>query len=188
MADSSYEILCSSCRASIPSTEEVCPACGHRLGREVVPPLVVRTAPASPVQAPAPIVPTVGLRVGGGRAYGGFWIRVAAVLVDEIVLGVPLYLFLRTFGDWGLLALLPTALYFPLMESSGAQGTVGKIAFGLKVTDTSFRRISFGRALGRHLAHIPSGVFLYLGYLMVAFTPQKRALHDYIAGTLVLRA
>ena len=34
----------------------------------------------------------------------------------------------------------------------------------------------------------PSGLLLYIGYLMVAFTPQKRALHDYIAGTLVLRA
>lgn len=147
----------------------------------------MRTAPASPLQAQAAIEPTVGLRVGGGRAYAGFWIRAAASLVDEIALLVPLYLLLRTFGDWGYLAVIPAALYFPLMESSGAQGTIGKIAFGLKVTDTAYRRISFWRALGRHLAHIPSGVILYLGYVMVAFTPQKRALHDYIAGTLVLR-
>ena len=131
---------------------------------------------------------TPGLRADGSRAYAGFWVRSAAVLVDDIVLVVPFYLLLSSFGDWALLALLPMALYFPLMESSGAQGTLGKLAFGLKVTDTSYRRISFGRALGRHLAHIPSGLLLYLGYLMVAFTPQKRALHDYIAGTLVLRA
>jgi len=74
------------------------------------------------------------------------------------------------------------------MESSSAQGTVGKIVFSLKVTDTAYRRISFARAFGRYLAHLPSGVLLYLGYVMVAFTPQKRALHDYIAGTLVIRA
>ena len=172
----------------MPSTSEVCPACGHELGGGIVPPPVVRATPAAAVPVPAPIVPTVGLRVGGGRAYAGFWIRVAAVVVDYIVLAVPAYLLLRTFGNWAYLADIPLALYSPLMESSGSQGTLGKIVFGLKVTDTSYQRISFGRALGRWLAHLPSGLLLCLGYVMVAFTPQKRALHDYIAGTLVLRA
>jgi uncharacterized RDD family membrane protein YckC len=78
-------------------------------------------------------------------------------------------------------------VYFPPMESSASQGTIGKIAFGLTVTDTSFRRISFGRAFGRYLAKIPSALILYLGFVMVGLTPQKRGLHDYIAGTLVLR-
>src|SRR5207248_679936 len=91
---------------------------------------------------------TPGLRVGGGRAYGGFWIRVAAALVDNVIVGVPLYLLVRSFGTWGLLAVLPAWLYFPIMESSGSQGTVGKIACSLIVTDMSYRRISFGRAVG----------------------------------------
>jgi uncharacterized RDD family membrane protein YckC len=138
--------------------------------------------------APAPVVPTIALRADGRRAYAGFWIRVAAVVVDNIVLGVPLFLLLRTFGNWAYLAEIPLALYIPLMESSSAQGTVGKIVFSLKVTDTSYQRISFGRAFGRWLAHLPSGLLIGLGYVMVAFTSQKRALHDYIAGTLVLRA
>ena len=172
----------------MPSTSEVCPACGHELGRGIAPPPVVHATPVSAVPVPAPTVPTAGLRVGGGRAYAGFWIRVAAVVVDYIVLAVPLYLLLRTFGNWAYLAEIPIALYPPLMESSRSQGTLGKIVFGLKVTDTSYRRISFGRALGRWLAHLLSGLLLCLGYVMVAFTPQKRALHDYIAGTLVLRA
>jgi len=190
LTDLSYEILCSSCRAPIPSTSEVCPACGHSLRRrEVSLPAERPAAPAaSPVAPAAPAVAfTPALRGDGSRAYGGFWIRLAAFLVDGIVLDVPMFLLLRSFGSWALLALIPVALYFPLMESSGAQGTVGKIVFSLKVTDTAYRRISFRRALGRHLAHIPSGLILYLGYVMVAFTPQKRALHDYIAGTLVLR-
>jgi uncharacterized RDD family membrane protein YckC len=190
VTDSSYEILCSSCRAPIPSTSEVCPACGHDFGRRVAPPLAVQTAPAAAAQAWAPPAPvyTPGLRADGSRAYAGFWIRVAAVIVDDIVLSVPYYLLVHTFGAWGLLALIPMVLYYPLMESSGAQGTLGKLTFGLKVADTAHRRISFGRAFGRYLAHIPSGLLLCLGYVMVAFTPQKRALHDYIAGTLVLRA
>jgi uncharacterized RDD family membrane protein YckC len=197
MSDSSYEILCSSCRTAIPSSATVCPACGLELGRRAAPPFAAQTvaAPAGPApaaqawasSAPAPVY-TPALRADGSRAYAGFWIRVAAVIVDEIVLGVPYYLLLQTFGNPALLALIPMALYYPLMESSGAQGTLGKLTFGLKVTDTSHRRISFGRALGRYLAKIPSGLLLCLGYVMVAFTPQKRGLHDYIAGTVVLRA
>jgi uncharacterized RDD family membrane protein YckC len=190
MSDASYEILCSSCRTPTPSTAAVCPACGHDFGRGVVPPLAVQTAPAPAVESWAPSAPVAlpALRADGRRAYAGFWIRVAALLVDDIVLLVPYYLLLYTFGRWGLLALLGMVLYFPLMESSSSQGTLGKIAFGLKVTDTSYRRISFGRAFGRYVAHFPSGLLLCLGYAMVAFTPQKRALHDYIAGTFVLRA
>jgi uncharacterized RDD family membrane protein YckC len=73
------------------------------------------------------------------------------------------------------------------MESSGSQGTVGKIMCGLRVTDTQGQRISFGRATGRYLAKILSALTLFIGYLMVAWTRQKRGLHDFIAGTLVVR-
>jgi uncharacterized RDD family membrane protein YckC len=147
-------------------------------------------APSVHVSTPSgpPVAFTPALRADGTRDYAGFWIRAAALFIDDIVLAVPLFLLLRTFGPWAYLAEIPAALYYPLMESSSAQATIGKIVFSLKVTDTSYQRISFGRAIGRWLAHIPSGLLLCLGYVMVAFTPQKRALHDYIAGTLVLRA
>jgi uncharacterized RDD family membrane protein YckC len=186
MTDLSYEILCSSCRAPIPSTSEVCPACGHSLRRvELPPPVVERPAPAASFSAPAT---TPGLRADGSREYGGFGRRVGAYFVDYLVVGVPTFLIVRTFGIWGLLALLVTWLYDPIMESSRSQATLGKIVFGLIVTDTSFRRISFGRAVGRYFSKILSALTLYVGYLMVAFTPQKRGLHDYVAGTVVLRA
>ena len=188
MTDLSYEILCSSCRAPIPSTSEVCPACGQSLRRiETPPPRVERSPAPAPASFSAPEF-TPGLRADGSRAYGGFGRRLGAFVVDYVVVGVPLFLIIRTFGVWGLLALLVTWLYDPIMESSRSQATVGKIVFGLIVTDTSFRRISFGRAVGRHFSKGLSAVLLYLGYLMAAFTPQNRALHDYIAGTVVLRA
>jgi uncharacterized RDD family membrane protein YckC len=194
MSDSAYEILCSSCRTAIPSNATVCPACGHDLGRRVAPPLAVQTVTAPAAQAFAPSAPVPvytpappALRADGSRAFGGFWIRVAALIVDNIVLAVPYYLLLHTFGRLGLLGLLGMVLYFPLMDSSSAQGTIGKIVFSLKVTDTSYRRISFLRAFGRYLARLLSSLLLGLGCLMVAFTPQKRGLHDYIAGTVVLR-
>ena len=77
-------------------------------------------------------------------------------------------------------------LYEALMTSSSKQGTLGKMAFRMKVTDLNGRRISFGRATGRFFAKILSGI-LYIGYIMAGFTERKQALHDMIAGTLVVR-
>ena len=184
MSDSSYEILCSSCRAAIPSTAKVCPQCGHALGRSV-PPSPTFAAPPALIPPAGAITP--GLLADGSRAYGGFWVRVGATFVDTLIVGVPLYLLVRTFGHLALVFLVLVWLYSPLMESSRSQATIGKIVFSLIVTDTSYRRISFGRAVARYFAKVLSGLPLYLGYGLVAFTPQKRALHDYIAGTLVLR-
>jgi uncharacterized RDD family membrane protein YckC len=78
-------------------------------------------------------------------------------------------------------------LYFSLMESSVWQATVGKKLLGLTVTDLEGRRISFGRATGRYFAKIISSLILFIGYMMAGFTEKKQALHDMIAGTLVLR-
>jgi uncharacterized RDD family membrane protein YckC len=73
------------------------------------------------------------------------------------------------------------------MESSSYQGTLGKMIFGLKVTDLYGNRISFERATGRNFAKILSAMILGIGYLMVAFTERKQGLHDLLAGTLVRR-
>jgi uncharacterized RDD family membrane protein YckC len=77
-------------------------------------------------------------------------------------------------------------LYHALMESSKNQGTLGKMALGLRVTDLDGKRITFGRATGRYFAKIISGMTLLIGYIMAAFTSKKQALHDFVAGTLVL--
>ncbi len=77
-------------------------------------------------------------------------------------------------------------LYFALMESSGQQGTLGKMALSIKVTDMNGNRISFGRATGRYFAKIISSLTLCIGYIMAGFTQQKQALHDIIAGCLVV--
>jgi uncharacterized RDD family membrane protein YckC len=79
-------------------------------------------------------------------------------------------------------------LYFALMESSARQATIGKIALGLFVTDLQGRRLSFGRATGRFFAKIITGLVpLFIGYIMAGFTARKQALHDMIAGCLVLK-
>jgi len=73
------------------------------------------------------------------------------------------------------------------MESSELQATLGKMALGICVTDKYGNRISFGRATGRHFAKIISSLTLGIGYLAAAFTEKKQALHDIIAGCLVLK-
>ena len=73
-------------------------------------------------------------------------------------------------------------LYWALMESSAWQATLGKKLFGLKVTDLQGRRISFARASGRYF-----GKIVFVGFIMVAFTEKKQALHDMIAGCLVVK-
>ena len=79
-------------------------------------------------------------------------------------------------------------LYYPVQESSAAQATLGKRALGLKVTTLDGQRIGVGRALGRFFAKILSSLILMVGYIMAAFTEKKQALHDMIAGTLVVRS
>lgn len=77
-------------------------------------------------------------------------------------------------------------VYFAYMESSRYQATLGKLALGIVVTDTAGNRISFGRAAGRNIGKVLSGLILMLGYIIAAFTPRKQALHDLLAGTLIL--
>jgi uncharacterized RDD family membrane protein YckC len=151
-------------------------------------------------------------------AYGAFWRRLLASLIDLLVVGIPFWLIVLAlvlhgdrFGyhydanpppgqspitggpsDPVLAALeitfaIPTWLYDALLISSRRQATVGQMALGMRVTDLEGGRISFGRATGRHFTSILSGAILGIGYLMIIWTERKQALHDIIAGTLVLR-
>ena len=97
--------------------------------------------------------------------------------VLRLLLGV-LGAVLAVFAGW---------LYFALMESSASQATIGKTACGLRVTDESGRRISFGRATGRYFAKIVSALIFLIGFMMVGWTRRKQGLHDLIAGTLVVK-
>jgi uncharacterized RDD family membrane protein YckC len=138
-------------------------------------------------------------------SYGGFWIRVVAALIDAVIVGIPAFVICliigilagvgqREGGGLILLLLVPAIclagnwLYFALMESSDKQGTLGKMAVGLKVTDLDGARISFGRATGRYFSKIITDLVpLYIGYMMVGWTQRKQGLHDMIASTLVMK-
>jgi len=79
-------------------------------------------------------------------------------------------------------------IYYAWMESSRFQGTLGKMALGLIVTDMQCRPVSFARASGRFFSRLITNLIpLFIGYIMAGFTEKKQALHDIIASCLVLR-
>lgn len=77
-------------------------------------------------------------------------------------------------------------LYFSFMESSKYQATIGKLALGIIVTDLGGQKLDFVKALIRNISKIISSCILFIGYIMAGFTEKKQALHDMIAGTLVV--
>jgi uncharacterized RDD family membrane protein YckC len=175
-------VICSACGANNADGSAVCSLCSA--------PLAGRNAPAF-AAADAP-------------RYAGFWLRVLASLIDATLIGALAQTFERLIAEFGVeppnsetvdltslwplaVVLLGRLIYFVLMESSKYQGTVGKIAMGIKVTDLNGDRVSFQRALGRYLASVFSDLTLGFGFAMAGFTRRRQALHDKMAGTLVVR-
>lgn len=144
----------------------------------------------------------------GGRSdylgeHPGFWMRLVACIIDAFVmnlvsggLGFVLGLLLASMrlGDKTIAAiagdgigLIMGWLYYALMESSAKQATLGKMAFGIVVTDLNGERISFARATGRYFGQIVSALTLCIGFLMCTWTKKGQCLHDMMAGCLLYR-
>ena len=66
--------------------------------------------------------------------------------------------------------------------------TVGKWATGLRIQRTNGMELGMARAFLRHFVGYPVSLLpLGLGFLAGAFTPNRRGLHDWIAGSIVVR-
>ncbi len=204
--------FCNKCGAQNAAAAQFCNRCGTPMGptQGAVPtaPDVASPSQVSPHVAPAPSYQAVAPLAGVG--YGGFWIRVVAAIIDAIILRLvvaPVGMIFGGLGMAGMMSGIPHAglrilgggitiillifgswLYEAFMESSSYQATLGKMIFGMKVTDLNGNRISFERATGRHFAKWLSAMILGIGYIMVGFTERKQGLHDLLAGTLVRRA
>lgn len=174
-----------------------CPACKQ----DFLVPSLARTQP--------PVAKAVSF-AASPVVYAGFWLRVAACLLDSVILmilgavagGIFGFFLGAVMGASGAgmdnirvvgavfgyaIGIILNWLYFTLFEASKKQATPGKIALGILVMDTDGNRITFGRANGRYWGKILSGMTLLIGYLMAAFTQQKQALHDMMADCLVVR-
>lgn len=185
----------------------ICSQCGDAYALEKL--VTFRNRSVCPLCAPSLLQ-----RVGEGAEeplYAGFWIRFWAKLIDGLILLIPLAAFniaialmvpdmdfsgefrgeltAATMAGLGLMYMMQVAI--PLGYNTFFVGrysaTPGKMALGLRIILPGGDRISYPRALGRHFAEFLSQITLYAGYVMAGFDLEKRALHDHIAGTRVVR-
>jgi uncharacterized RDD family membrane protein YckC len=152
-----------------------------------------------PAGAPPPSTPAP---VGAARDArpAGFWIRGVALAIDGAVI----------LGAYGALVLIAKLVFRDAAEGKAVQATLqifkwlgtlayfsvltwqfgrtlGKAALRLRVVTAREEPVSFGRAVGRVLAHGVSIMIFGIGYLIAGVRSDKRALHDLIAGTRVER-
>jgi uncharacterized RDD family membrane protein YckC len=135
--------------------------------------------------------------------------RAAAALIDAFVVGALMLLVMalaRFPAVADLLATLPPVplpveagfftpfavpflgalAYFVVFPATRMQATPGKSAVGVRIATVGGDRIGFLRSLVRYLASLVSIAIVFLGYLPMIWTRKRRALHDYVAGTVVV--
>ena len=145
--------------------------------------------------------------------YSGFFRRAIAFILDTLLISIPTALvFMPLLGvqlanvpsldqltemqqgfvfltilSWQVFSILVSWLYFAILESSSSQATLGKRLLGIKVVGKEGGRISFARATGRFFSKSLSYVLFWIGFIMAGFTNRKRALHDMIVETYVVK-
>jgi len=128
----------------------------------------------------APLLTAIGFSVAGGFPFSDL------SSMDELDITALIATISAMFGIAWIVKRVVDILYHSLMESSKFQGSVGKLALGVIVTDINGGKLDFTKALVRNICKIISGMILGIGYIMAGLTEKKQALHDLIAGTLVV--
>jgi uncharacterized RDD family membrane protein YckC len=131
--------------------------------------------------------------------------RFLAALVDAIILGsiglAVLYLTLKVCGlqfahvavippvPFSAFLLLVAVGYLTLFTAAGGQ-TIGKMAAGIKVvsTDVHHLRVPLGHSVLRAAAYLASALPAGLGFLPAVLGADRRAIHDRLADTRVVKA
>ena len=115
------------------------------------------------------------------KRYAGFWWRVLAGLIDNIILAIIsvalsfIVPFIGVFIYW---------LYFVILQSSEKRSTLGMRVCDIKIHDEHFNKLGFWRLTGRYFATGLSGIILLIGFFMIGFTQRKQGLHDLITRTI----
>jgi uncharacterized RDD family membrane protein YckC len=136
------------------------------------------------------------------RLRAPFSLRCGALLIDYILLaGVMAFatLLARLFGDMrrgsavvltaGYIAVAAVGVLNFVVVASFSGRTLGKWMAGLRIERRDGETLSIARALVRHLlGYALTALTLGLGFLLAAFDPKGRALHDLLAGTVVVRS
>jgi uncharacterized RDD family membrane protein YckC len=178
--------FCSECGAKFPTdemiqfgTSRVCANCKDRFAQKL----------------------REGVSLGEARHYAGFWIRVLAKIIDGIVLNIGIYVLDRVVFGRSLIGVtrftpLIGILFLVRMVIAAAYeiwfvakygATPGKMILHLRVITAAGGPLSYGLATGRYFAQLLSAFTFLIGYIMAGIDDQKRALHDRICNTRVVR-
>ena len=139
--------------------------------------------------------------------YAGFWVRVAAALIDTVlIVCITLPILFAVYGrayfdrssagffagfagfadflvSW--VAPAMAAILFWLVK----QATPGKMLFSAKVVDAKTgKTMTVGQSIVRYLGYFVSTIPLGLGLLWVGLDRRKQGWHDKLAGTVVIRS
>ena len=137
--------------------------------------------------------------------YIGFWSRLVALVIDEIIMIVAAVLCLiaivvvitgQSFGVTFFVGiflsfaiLLAVLMSYWIVFTAIWGQTLGKMALGIKVVNREGRPPGLWKAFLREVVgKILSGLPICMGYIWVAFDREKRGWHDHIAGTYVVSA
>lgn len=151
-----------------------------------------------------------GANIGGAMEFASFGTRFAAYFVDGIITGVVGMICGAVLGGlFGLagglsgnhqlagmivLQILSVgvsigvrAAYFIYFIGKDGQ-TPGKKLCKIKVVSADGSPVSYGKATGRFFGYMLSSLILCIGFLMAAWDEEKRALHDRLCNTRVIKA
>ncbi len=103
--------------------------------------------------------------------------RFVAALIDGLIVAIPSYLLPVIFG-W---------LYVAFQQQGEKQATVGQRTMNIKLVSLDGNPVNFGQATGRFFARLLSALFLFGVFFMFFFNDKKQCLHDYLAGTIVVK-
>ncbi|SES24062.1 Uncharacterized membrane protein YckC, RDD family [Psychrobacillus sp. OK032] len=123
----------------------------------------------------------------------GFWARLGASLLDSLIIGIPLaiisYLIV---GDWEdtPITSFGNMLYSLIVPVLWYGYTVGKKMLGIRIVKVDGSKLGYGamilRVIVSGLVYIFTlGIALIVSAFMVGIREDKRAIHDFIAGTYV---
>jgi uncharacterized RDD family membrane protein YckC len=135
--------------------------------------------------------------------YAGFWLRVAASIIDSVLLlAITLPLLVSIYGweyfdgtqaafvagtaDFLITWIIPAVAVIVFWAYKSA--TPGKMMLSARIVDaTTGQPPSVAQSIGRYFAYYISLLPLGLGFLWVAFDKRKQGWHDKLASTVVIR-
>lgn len=140
--------------------------------------------------------------------YAGFWLRLAAMAIDSVVLAVLIWVFAGLYPlvvgrgwmggavtdaaggvYWTFLILIPIltiAAFFIVFWRWRGQ-TPGKLLLGITIVRFNGGPVSWGGAVMRFLGYIISAAPLFAGFFWVSYDLRRQGWHDKLAETYVIR-